>query len=227
MQLHLYKVTCKYDNDLYPRKTAIILASEDDMAHDAALARSGVREIISVRKIDGPFQNQQIIYFGQNMKLQLIGLKQFDRKISSIKALRAVTGYGLRKTKDIVEDMIHSHRSGASICCEVTVLDPPVTAAIRKRDVLELAKYFDFTGEPSKAPIDLKLWEVTCAISTPLVVSGTTNKLRTAIAYILASSRDKAINTITNLNQTDSVMDCKEIKPPFEDGHLLFMWNLK
>lgn len=64
MQLHLYKVACRFDNDLYPRKTAIILASNDDMAYDAAKARSGVREIISVKKIDGPFQDQSIIHFG-------------------------------------------------------------------------------------------------------------------------------------------------------------------
>lgn len=63
-QLHLYEVDCRFDNNLYPRKTAIILAEHRDDAFDAAKSRSGVAEIITIRKIDGPFRNQQILYFG-------------------------------------------------------------------------------------------------------------------------------------------------------------------
>lgn len=219
MQLHLYKVACRFDNNLYPRKTAIILASNDDMAYDAAKARSGVREIISVKKIDGPFQDQSIIHFGQNMKLTLIALKQHDRKIQSIKALRSVTGDGLRETKDIVDRMIHDHRNGNAISCVVTVCDShSLSPEIRKRDILELTHYFDFTGEATKKTIELKLWEVTCAMK----ISGS---IRTSIAYILASDEQEATNTATHTNGVDSVIGCSEIKGPFKNGHLLFMWN--
>lgn len=159
------------------------------------------------------------------MKLTLTGLKQFDRKIPSIKALRNVTAYGLVETKNIVDGMINDHRNGNAISCVVTVRDPGGTPL--KTQFLELAQYFDFTGEPSKKTIELKLWEVTCAIKSNSVVSGAANKLRTGIAYVLASSQDRATNTITHHPRVDSVTGCKEVKPPFEDGHLLFMWNYK
>jgi hypothetical protein len=63
-QLHLYKVACKFDNPEYQRKTAILLATDRTDAYEAAMKRSGVLEIISVRKINGPFRNQDILYFG-------------------------------------------------------------------------------------------------------------------------------------------------------------------
>lgn len=63
-QLHLYKVDCRFDNDIYQRKTAILLATDRAEAYEAAKNHKGVREIISVHKIGGPFRNQQILYFG-------------------------------------------------------------------------------------------------------------------------------------------------------------------
>lgn len=63
-QLYLYEVACKFDNKLYQRKTAILLAASQDDAHKSVSKHYGVLEIIFVKEISGPFRNQQILYFG-------------------------------------------------------------------------------------------------------------------------------------------------------------------
>lgn len=147
------------------------------------------------------------------MKVTLTGFKQHDRKIQSIKALRAVTGYGVRETKDIVDRIIHDHRNGNAISCVVTVRDPDPKGSSPKTAMIELAQYFDFTGEPSKETIELKLWEI-------ITETGT--------AYILASQEQRAINVATHSTYPGRiVIGANEITGPFKDGHLLFVSNIK
>jgi hypothetical protein len=148
------------------------------------------------------------------MKLTLTGLRQHDRKIQSIKALRNITAYGLRETLNIVDGMITDHRNGNTISCVVTVRDPGGTPL--KNQFLELAQYFDFTGapgSPTKTPIELKLWEI-------ITETGT--------AYILASTEGRAINMATHSTSAGRVViGVNEIKGPFNDGHILFISNIK
>lgn len=152
------------------------------------------------------------------MKVTLTGLKQPDKKISSIKTLRSVTGLGLKETKDIVDDMMHLHRAGDTISTEVTLFDPPVSAEVRARDLLELTQFFDFNIDFNPNTVQLLLWKVTCAMQG-------SGSLRTSLAYILASDDQRAMNVALRADGVDAVTGCDEITGPFKDGQVLFMVN--
>lgn len=152
------------------------------------------------------------------MKVRLTGLKQQDRKISTIKILRRATGYGLRQSKDIVDGMINSHHNGATISLEIVINSAGLTPLAVTRDMNDLSDYFHFESEPFKQPIELKLWEVTCA-AVPGPPRGS------ALAYVLASDAQKAIDTVAHTNGVNSPTGCTEIKGPFMNGQLLCIQN--
>lgn len=160
------------------------------------------------------------------MRVRLTGLKQQNRKISTIKALRAVTGYGLRETKDIVDRMIHDHRNSNAISLEIVIHSVGLTPLAITRDMDCLSEYFHFESKPFKEPVELKLWKVTCAMASIPKSAAKITKKWTAVLYILASDNSGATNAaVTSIESVTTkiiqIAGVYEVKGPFKDGQVL------
>jgi hypothetical protein len=139
------------------------------------------------------------------MKVKLTGLKQPEKKINSIKALRYIAKMGLSAAKDEINAMLitinePSHfLAGHLPIIEVDETDINVMG--------ELDQYFVYEVE-GKRTVCLRLWKVKTTCGQQYL--------------ILASSDGKAKDIAILDEESGPIIDsCLEIVGPFKDGQIL------
>ena len=93
------------------------------------------------------------------MKVKLLSLKDPNRKIYAIKALRDVTMFGLKESKELVDDLCQGHQPEIIWGNDKTSAD------------------FDAAFEYQKVGANLKLWKVTNSTGQSSLVLASTQKL--------------------------------------------------
>ena len=74
------------------RKILYVIGCGDDLTNENTLEKSSIG-------------NKDIIKNENGVKWEVVGLRPGDREVAAIKAIRSVTGFGLKAAKDIAEGM--------------------------------------------------------------------------------------------------------------------------